>query len=102
LAFRSSKRSQLIPREDTRSGARRNGGRTRGDLTAAFGPHGRDRIEVRNGDRERSERRRPNARQRTCKAGVSRRTLFRMLGPGGNPTLANIARVVKAIANEAA
>jgi probable addiction module antidote protein len=35
-------------------------------------------------------------------AGVSRRTLFRMLGPGGNPTLANIARVVKAIANEAA
>lgn len=36
------------------------------------------------------------------KAGVSRRTLFRMLAPSGNPTLENIARVVKAIAKRAA
>ena len=31
-------------------------------------------------------------------AGLSRRTLYRMLGPSGNPTLDNIARVVRAIA----
>jgi len=36
------------------------------------------------------------------KAGLSRRTLYRMLAPGGNPTLENIARVVKAIARSAA
>lgn len=36
------------------------------------------------------------------KAGISRRTLFRMLGPTGNPTLSNIVRVVSAIADEAA
>lgn len=36
------------------------------------------------------------------RAGLSRRTLFRMLGPSGNPTLENIARVVKAIAEQAA
>lgn len=35
-------------------------------------------------------------------AGLSRRTLFRMLGPDGNPTLSNIARVVTAIAAKAA
>jgi probable addiction module antidote protein len=35
-------------------------------------------------------------------AGLSRRTLYRMLGPNGNPTLENIARVVKAIAKSAA
>ena len=35
-------------------------------------------------------------------AGLSRRTLYRMLGPSGNPTLENIARVVKAIAKAAA
>ena len=35
-------------------------------------------------------------------AGISRRTLFRMLGPSGNPTLENIARLVKAIAKSAA
>lgn len=35
-------------------------------------------------------------------AGLSRRTLYRMLAPGGNPTLENIARVVKAIAKSAA
>lgn len=35
-------------------------------------------------------------------AGISRRTLFRMLGPDGNPTLENVARVVKAIAKPAA
>lgn len=31
-------------------------------------------------------------------AGISRRTLYRMLAPEGNPTLENIARVVRAIA----
>ena len=36
------------------------------------------------------------------RAGLSRRTLYRMLAPGGNPTLENIARVVKAIARSAA
>ena len=36
------------------------------------------------------------------KAGLSRRTLYRMLAPSGNPTLENIARVVKAIAKSAA
>lgn len=36
------------------------------------------------------------------KAGISRRTLYRMLAPSGNPTLDHIARVVKAIAKEAA
>ncbi len=36
------------------------------------------------------------------RAGISRRTLFRMLAPEGNPTLSNIARVVSAIADEAA
>lgn len=35
-------------------------------------------------------------------AGRSRRTLYRMLAPSGNPTLENIARVVKAIAKSAA
>ena len=35
-------------------------------------------------------------------AGISRRTLFRMLGPDGNPTLENIARVVRAISHKAA
>ena len=35
-------------------------------------------------------------------AGLSRRTLYRMLAPSGNPTLENIARVVKAIAKSAA
>ena len=35
-------------------------------------------------------------------AGLSRRTLYRMLAPRGNPTLENIARVVKAIAKSAA
>lgn len=35
-------------------------------------------------------------------AGLSRRTLYRMLAPNGNPTLENIARVVKAIAKPAA
>ena len=35
-------------------------------------------------------------------AGLSRRTLYRMLAPDGNPTLENIARVVKAIAKSAA
>ncbi len=35
-------------------------------------------------------------------AGLSRRTLFRMLGPSGNPTLENIARVIKAITKQAA
>ena len=35
-------------------------------------------------------------------AGLSRRTLYRMLAPSGNPTLENIARVVKAIAKAAA
>ena len=35
-------------------------------------------------------------------AGLSRRTLYRMLGPSGNPTLENIARVVRAIAKPAA
>ena len=35
-------------------------------------------------------------------AGLSRRTLYRMLAPSGNPTLENIARVVKAIASAAA
>ncbi len=34
-------------------------------------------------------------------AGLSRRTLYRMLAPSGNPTLGNIARVVKAIAKSA-
>lgn len=33
-----------------------------------------------------------------AEAGVSRRTLYRMLAPEGNPTLENIARVVRAIA----
>jgi probable addiction module antidote protein len=36
------------------------------------------------------------------RAGLSRRTLYRMLAPGGNPTLENIARVVRAIARPAA
>jgi len=36
------------------------------------------------------------------KAGLSRRTLYRMLGPSGNPTLENIVRVVRAIAKAAA
>jgi len=35
-------------------------------------------------------------------AGLSRRTLYRMLAPSGNPTLENIARLVKAIAKSAA
>lgn len=35
-------------------------------------------------------------------AGLSRRTLYRMLAPSGNPTLENIVRVVKAIAKSAA
>ena len=35
-------------------------------------------------------------------AGLSRRTLYRMLAPSGNPTLENIARLVKAIARSAA
>ena len=35
-------------------------------------------------------------------AGISRRTLYRMLAPSGNPTLENIARVVRAIAKSAA
>ena len=35
-------------------------------------------------------------------AGLSRRTLYRMLAPSGNPTLKHIARVVKAIAKSAA
>jgi len=35
-------------------------------------------------------------------AGLSRRTLYRMLAPSGNPTLENIARVVRAIAKSAA
>ncbi len=35
-------------------------------------------------------------------AGLSRRTLYRILAPSGNPTLENIARVVKAIARSAA
>ena len=35
-------------------------------------------------------------------AGLSRRTLYRMLAPSGNPTLENIARVMKAIAKSAA
>ena len=35
-------------------------------------------------------------------AGLSRRTLYRMLAPSGNPTLENIARIVKAIAKSAA
>ena len=37
-----------------------------------------------------------------AEAGLSRRTLYRMLAPSGNPTLENIARVVKAIAKSAA
>jgi len=36
------------------------------------------------------------------KAGLSRRTLYRMLAPGGNPTLANIVRLVRAVAQSAA
>ncbi len=36
------------------------------------------------------------------RAGLSRRTLYRMLAPSGNPTLENIARVVRAIARPAA
>ena len=35
-------------------------------------------------------------------AGLSRRTLYRMLAPSGNPTLKHIARVVSAIAKSAA
>ena len=37
-----------------------------------------------------------------AEAGLSRRTLYRMLAPSGTPTLENIARVVKAIAKSAA
>ena len=33
----------------------------------------------------------------TKKAQISRRTLFRMLSPDGNPTLDNLARVFKAL-----
>lgn len=36
------------------------------------------------------------------KAGVSRRTLFRMLSPDGNPTLDSIARVVSTLAHSSA
>ena len=36
-----------------------------------------------------------------AEAGLSRRTLYRMLAPSGNPTLENIARVVRAIAKAA-
>ena len=35
-------------------------------------------------------------------AGISRRTLFRMIASEGNPTLASIARVVRAIGKTAA